>query len=276
MAGIRQRKRHLIGAGLMGAALAGIPLFIGLLIFFYKSAAAQEQIREYQEREKGIRTYQVQILNTDKLRGEIIEKKDIQTIEVMGKSDSQMIASAGYTAGMTVRFPIPAGTVLSDSLVTKDVLPEKDLRAVEFTYIELPAELGQNDIIDVRIAFPNGEDYVVVSNKQVMALKREDTGTGSIPEMMELQVGESELLRLSSAKTDMEQIRGTRVYAVRYIEEGQEKGEDTYPVNPYIYELGQWNPNLIRRLSTEANIHYRNVLEENLRAFFQEKDKSYH
>lgn len=267
MAGIRQRRRHLIKAGAAGAVLAGTPLVIGILVLFYGNLAARQQIKEYQEFEEGLSTYQVCMLNSEKLRGEVITKQDIHVVEVLGKNVVNNFTGIKDIAGKTVKYSLPEGTVLSGSLVSEWEMPQNDIRSVEYRFINLPEAVQENDYIDVRIFFPNGEDYIVAANKKVIGLAEKGQNGSSY---VELQVNESEMLRLASARTDIEQYEGSTVYAVSYVDDGQNMAMDTYPVNPYVYSLGQWDPNVVAEFTTIANEYYRGILEANLQSFFNQ------
>ena len=42
-----------------------------------------------------------------------------------------------------------------------------DLRKVEYNMLVLPTQLETGEYVDVRLALPSGQDYIVVSKKQV-------------------------------------------------------------------------------------------------------------
>lgn len=267
MTGIRQRKGHLLKAGFIGAMIVGLPLLIMTVLFFYGNQAARQQIKEYQKKEAGQLTYPVYILKNDKLPGEKIESSDLQCIDIIGhESDIFQVLSSRDTIGKSARIALHRGMVLTDALVT-DEFPEKDTRKLEFSYIQFPQSLKEGEFVDIRISFPNGEDYIVVGNKRALSVGHPDNAGGI--QFLELMVGEEELLKLASAKTDAEQYPNTIVYAVKYVAEEQEKPIDTYPVNPFVYQLSQWDPNVVQAVIESQNIQYRQTLEENLLLFLQ-------
>ena len=59
-------------------------------------------------------------------------------------------------------------TVLTTEMITKsNEKTTDDLRKVEYNVLTLPSQLQTGEYIDVRLALPSGQDYIVVSKKQV-------------------------------------------------------------------------------------------------------------
>ena len=91
MAGIRQRKKNLILAGLAGALITGLPLFGTVVFFSMENLAVRQQVEEYHRKEEGMEQSVVYILNTEKERGDILEQQDVTAVEINGQL-SQMQA----------------------------------------------------------------------------------------------------------------------------------------------------------------------------------------
>lgn len=270
MAGIRQRKKNLILAGLVGALLIGLPLLGTSVYFALENLAVRQQLEEYKEKEKKTDTYLVYTLNRDLKRGEQIEKGDITAITVIGDMISEEIFSLKSPIGKKMKITANSGTVLSDSLITEENLPQEDERKVELDYVKIPELLAEGEMVDIRIRFQNGEDYIVAGQKEVFSLRREQGYQEG--NLLEILVNEEEILKLASAKADCDIYENTNIYAVIYAEEGQKKAEDTYPVNPSVYTLSTWDPNVGVHVLTEKNQEKRTVLEENLKEFFFSED----
>ena len=95
---------------------------------------------------------------------------------------------------------IPKGTVITEKMlalkseaVTDTNSINSTYRLVEYSMIMLPTELQKGDTIDVRISYPNGQDFIVVAKKVV-----EKADSSSIW----LKVKEDEILKMSSAIID--------------------------------------------------------------------------
>ena len=150
---------------------------------------------------------------------------------------------------LVMKIKVPAGTI-----ITKDMLSEvedettNDQRIQEYNMILLPSQLKQGDYVDIRIAFPKGEDYIVLAKKQV--LKTTETGIW-------LKLGEDELLTLGNAIVEAYVATGAKLYAIEYTEPGlQEKATPTYPVSAEVVSLMESNPNILNTAKTELFNRY--------------------
>ena len=74
----------------------------------------------------------------------------------------------------------------------------------------MPSDLNTGDIVDVRIMFPNGTDYIVLAQKNVTNIEGET---------MWLQLAEDERLLLNSAVVDSFLEQGTKLYATKYVDQ---------------------------------------------------------
>lgn len=143
------------------------------------------------------------------------------------------------TSKLYAAINIPKGTVItSDMLVqnTDAISPNSTVRTVEYSTITLPSELLAEETIDVRISFPTGQDFVVLSKKFV---KKTDA------ESVWIDVDEEEILRMNSAIIESYLINGAKLYAVNLSKPGiQKKAIATYPVNSSVYSLLNIDPNV--------------------------------
>jgi hypothetical protein len=131
----------------------------------------------------------------------------------------------------------------------------KDARIQELQIIQLPTLLKKEQYIDVRIQFPTGEDFVVLSKKQV--LEREGT-------VIWLELSESDRMLFSSATIDA-YLQGARLYALTYVEAGlQAAAVANYPASTEVLDLLEHNPNMLEKASTELARRLRKTLESNL------------
>lgn len=149
-----------------------------------------------------------------------------------------------------------AKTVLTSSLFYEDEPITNDIREGEFNYIEIPTNVGKDSYIDVRVQFPTGDEYVVLTKKKVKDLQGVT---------MHLNVGEGELLTLSSAVVDA-YIEGAKIYAIPYVDEHmQDESITTYPVKTNVKELIKESPNVVNIAKHYLEQQNRGRLEQNLR-----------
>ena len=146
------------------------------------------------------------------------------------------------------------GTTLSGDVDTlgQDVEP---VRQYYIDYIDLAVLHSGEELYDIHIRFPNGEDYIVVAGKQI---------TSMTEEAFCVRLTQRELHMLSSARTDAEIYTGTQLYLSGY---GRDDGnsEPDYPWNQYV--LGAHG---ISEPEAEEIYAKRIQLEENLVAFMNQ------
>lgn len=120
-----------------------------------------------------------------------------------------------------------------------------DLREEEFNMILLQSNMTKDKYIDVRITFPNGENYIVLSKKKVRDVAL-DTNT------IWLWLEESEILKFSSAIVDAYIHQGTKLYTVSYVEPGlQKEAIANYIPNNNILSIIATNPNIVEEAKAE-------------------------
>ena len=131
------------------------------------------------------------------------------------------------------KLDLQPGTVLSASLLYQDEAMADSTRLMEYNMLTLPSYLRVGNYIDVRFTMPSGEDYIVLSKKQVVSLKNSTVG---------LLLTEDEILMMSSAIIESYIMKASNLYAVQYVEAGMQNAAiATYSVNPEVYQLIQAN-----------------------------------
>ena len=76
---------------------------------------------------------------------------------------------------LVAKIDLNKNTVMSaDMIEESNEKTTDDLREQEYNMITLPTDLKDNDVIDIRLRIPTGEDYIVQSKKRVKLL-----GTGN-------------------------------------------------------------------------------------------------
>ncbi len=166
--------------------------------------------------------------------------------------------------GKRLKVSLTKGAVLSTDIVYEGAPVADDERRVELREIYLPQTLRENEFVDIRIAFPNGEDYLVAGRKRVYRMIRDDEG-----EVLALQLrfSEEELLRYQAACVDTKTYEDTRLYAVQYTGEFQPAAQVYYPVNRAVFRLLQWDPNISELFVVEEEQERRALLETELEPY---------
>lgn len=159
---------------------------------------------------------------------------------------------------------ISANTPIMMSMVEQGMF-NKDERSVEVTIAQLMSTQQNGDYVDVRVAFPDGSDYIVLSKKKITSL-------GLSNSVFTTYCDEADIERLASATLDAYLTAGARVYTTKYIESSlQDRAKETYPVKSatlqFLEQAGNPNLNPNRVLSlAEASLNQeaRLALEQRL------------
>lgn len=117
-------------------------------------------------------------------------------------------------------------TLLTSEMLSKGTLLSADIRTQEYNMIVLFTQLESEDFIDIRLRLPSGEDYIVISKKQVTIPTIEGVDSTNC---IWMDLSENEILTLSSAIVEAYQMNGSKLYATKYVEAGmQDAAQVTY------------------------------------------------
>lgn len=190
--------------------------------------------------------------------GTTLGNGDIQAVEVVhALVPSDSFKDPQMVVGKIAKIDLQPNTPLIASMLYEEGPIPRDLRMQEFNVIQLPTHLQKDQVVDVRINFPTGEDYIVLSKKKVRDL------SGMI---VRLEMNEPEILMASSAIIDA-YLQGAKLYALPYIEPGlQEAAIANYPANPKVLDLMDRDPNVLEKAKTELARQLRSRLDNNLKA----------
>ncbi|MCH1638787.1 SAF domain-containing protein [Paenibacillus timonensis] len=190
--------------------------------------------------------------------GKTLGNGDIQAVEVVhALVPSDSFKDPQMVVGKIAKIDLQSNTPLIASMLYEEGPIPRDLRMQEFNVIQLPTHLQKDQVVDVRINFPTGEDYIVLSKKKVRDL------SGMI---VRLEINEPEILMASSAIIDA-YLQGAKLYALPYIEPGlQEAAIANYPANPKVLDLMDRDPNVLEKAKTELARQLRSRLDINLKA----------
>ncbi len=256
MAVIKAGRTRLIKAGFVGAGIALIPAIIvcAVLVFFIakKDTKLEEVNMELGRYKEGT----VCILKKDMERGQEIRAEDVSVVSGKFYNRTSFDKPEDYI-GMVLRTDIRSGTILNTCVVAEKENVGDNLRTYYIDYMDIPAGFSDGTSFDIRICFPNGEDYLVAGNKEISV--RDEEG-------FYVDLTRREALLLSSARVDSSIYTGTRLYAAFYTTGFEMNEIQTYPVNSYVFSLGQWEPNIKETFSEEMYLK-RETLEKNLLEF---------
>ncbi|MBQ9767636.1 MAG: hypothetical protein IJW37_06005 [Lachnospiraceae bacterium] len=118
---------------------------------------------------------------------------------------------------------LKVGTIIQNALCGEAEVSDTERECV-FEDIEQAERYSDYAVIDVRIRYPNGENYCVLHKK---VLRREEG-----EETCRLSLTEPEQLLISGARYDAERYNGTTLYAVAFLEERLQAEADSRYIPP--------------------------------------------
>lgn len=138
------------------------------------------------------------------------------------------------------------GVVLSGDMVyIVGQETKKDTRIQEYNMVTLPSKLENGNYIDIRLTLPSGQDYIVVSKKEIIAC---DTTT------IWIEMSEDEILMMNNAIIESYVMTGSNLYATVYQEPGmQEASTPTYAMSTAVLETFSKSPNLLQEAISAYN-----------------------
>lgn len=188
--------------------------------------------------------------------GDVITSNDIEFVRLDSESVAEgRVKEKEKIVGQLVKIDVEPRIMVVPSMLAAPESLNHDIRWVETAVIQLPIQLKKADVLDIRIRFPNGLDYIVVSHKKVLDLQK--------PTMW-MHLSEQELLLLSSAYVDA-YVHGGQLYAVRYVDHMiQDKAIVNYPVREDVLDLIHKDPNIVKLAQAALSEQSRKVLEQQL------------
>ncbi len=168
---------------------------------------------------------------------------------------SDLATEADILEGVVSKLDLKAGTILSkDMILASDKEITNDLRLQEYNMLVLPTHLEEGEFIDIRWMLPTGQDYIVLSKKRVESI---DTNT------IWLEMSEIETLSMSNAIVEAYMVKGSMLYATKYVEPGmQEESSSTYTVSREVLGLINSNSNIVQEAREALWNRYNAVINE--------------
>lgn len=137
-----------------------------------------------------------------------------------------------------------------NSVITIDMISKSnekttdDLRKQEYNMLVLPTQLETGEYIDVRLSLPSGQDYIVVSKKQVEI--PQINGVDS-DDTIWVKLTEGEIITMNNAIVDAYRMQGSKLYVTTYTEAGiQNAATPTYVPTGEVMQLINDNPNIVQ------------------------------
>ncbi len=195
---------------------------------------------------------------------DVLKTTDFEIVELPNKyATGDFFDAKQPIEGLSVSSDLAAGTYLYNNMVFSAKTLPKDLRVYEIGHLLTQSILRKGDTVDVRISFPSGLDYIVLSKKVLVDKKKLEDD--ALNELCIFHLNESEILRLSSALVDAYLHKGTYLYTTLYVSGGsQPPAEVTYPANEDVMALIEQDPNIVERAVVALEAQKRKQLSDSL------------
>ncbi len=254
----RTQKRHM--------CVAIISLLIIICAFLVAYAVTVRQVEgKYQSR---LETAQSKLNKNRKMvyvaknlitSGSTISKDNTKYVEAFSNIPSNYFITDKDFGKLAV-VNIGKDTQVLKNMVAADTMPD-DLREEEFECLTLNTNLSESDYVDIRIMFPNGENYIVLSKKPIKNLTLKSN-------QCYLWLNEEEIVTVSSAIVDAYLHKGAKLYTVKYIEPSiQAATEVTYIPNVYVINMMRQDANIYQIASKVLSETARKEMEVRLDTF---------
>ncbi len=206
MIGMSQIKKKTLQGVAIGCAIGVVG--IGLTLWW-----ALSTIKSYENgtNKKYLQMYtkNVAVLTKDVVQGETITDDMLTTVTIHVNTVPTGVLELGDIMGKVAKYSIAAHVPITSNMVTDEII-SSDIRSQEVNTVLMPSDLNAGDIVDIRIMYPNGTDYIVLAQKNVSTIEGET---------MWIQLSEEERLLLNSAVVDSFLEQGTKLYATKYVDQ---------------------------------------------------------
>ena len=169
---------------------------------------------------------------------------------------------------LVAKIDLNKNTVMSaDMIEESNEKTTDDLREQEYNMLTLPTDLKDNDVIDIRLRIPTGEDYIVQSKKRVKLVGASNGGdVSTYANTISIKQSEGDILTMSAAIVDAYRMKGCKFYATKYTDPGlQNQAQLTYIPSTETEYLIQRDPNIVEKAKAALIQYFNNNADNAIR-----------
>ena len=163
--------------------------------------------------------------------------------------DSTILTSVESGKKVVAKVDLYKNTILTASTVTtEENTVTKDVRTMEYNMLTLPINLTIGDYVDIRITFPDGQDFIVIAKKEIKNIQG-NTVT--------FDMSEVDIVMLNSAIVESYIMKASNIYIAKYVEPGmQEKAANTYVPTAEVIRLIETDSNIVSTAKNELTSRF--------------------
>ena len=225
---------------LLGAITTLLVCVVIIVFLFMQMNNMKKELNSETQLKNKVYVLKQDVQSGQELTADMFEQREVTKNAV--PSDATSIATVEGTP--IAKVDLKANTVLTASMIeAKEYKTTADVREQTYNMISLPIDLDTGDYVDIRLMLPNGQDYIVLSKIKAMI---PDVGGIPIANTIKMNIAEEELLVLSSAIVEAYTIEGSKLYAIKYAEAGnQEAATVTYLPKAEVLKQINSDPNVV-------------------------------
>lgn len=193
---------------------------------------------------------------TDIPAGSAVTEDNVSLVTISSSMDKNLYISKDDLGKIAV-VDITAGQAVNKNMIGSDLV--SSLRECQYALFTLNSNLKIDDFVDVRIMYPNGENYTVLPKKCVKGINHETND-------IYFWLDEADIMDISSAIVDVYMHEGTILYTTKYIEDGQNALEKTYQPSEDVMAAIANDPNIVEEAVSRLNASMREAIESRLSA----------
>jgi predicted small secreted protein len=150
-------------------------------------------------------------------------------------------------------------TIISSGLQSEwnELLSSGEMREISCSEVQFGSNIANEDFVDLRIRFPNGEDYAVLTRQQIHLIEENNE------RQIYFCLSEKELQFLSSAAFDMNHIEGSYLYLVKYVSEYGNRTTTLYTPKISTIQL-LLTYSMITEKEAQQMLQFRNYMDERI------------
>lgn len=163
--------------------------------------------------------------------------------------DSTILTRVESGKKVVAKVDLYKNTILTASTVTtEENTVTKDVRTMEYNMLTLPINLTIGDYVDIRITFPDGQDFIVIAKKEIKNIQG-NTVT--------FDMSEADIVMLNSAIVESYIMKASNIYIAKYVEPGmQEKAANTYVPTAEVIRLIETDSNIVSTAKNELTSRF--------------------
>lgn len=186
-----------------------------------------------------------------------IEDLEIREVPVSFLNDTYIL-DPSEVVGNYYKVALQPGSPLLQDLVMRTPMDDTT-RYYDIVTSLLPVGIKVGDYVDLRLVYPLGEDYIVLSHKRIEELNART---------VKVKLDETEINMYQGSLVDhyLQKEQGSQMYLTEYVEPGvQKEAERYYAVPKNILAVITANPNIVEKLNATLNNATRGIIDKSMK-----------